>query len=157
MNNAGYGDHDHSVATTPDDLAQRMFTVNVFAPLALTREALPHIRKAKGNIVYITSVAGKLNVMLGFLQQYANSICLNCSPSPGSKCRSLLRHQVSLEKPGQDCRPGRGSQRRQGQHHQPRTHSLRDDRALSGRENVSITMTHEINMYYQSNFVAWQG
>ncbi len=59
VNNAAYANNDHTVATTPDQLPQHMFTVNVFSPLALTREALPHIRKVKGNVIFISSIAGK--------------------------------------------------------------------------------------------------
>ncbi len=59
VNNAGYADNGHTLATTPDEIPQRMFTVNVFAPMALTREALPHIRKFKGNVIFISSVAGR--------------------------------------------------------------------------------------------------
>ncbi len=52
-------DFTHPVANTPDNLAQKIFTLNFFSPLALTRESLPHIRKVKGNIVFISSVVGK--------------------------------------------------------------------------------------------------
>ncbi len=59
INNAGIDDHTCTITETPNDLVQKIFTVNCFAPLALTREALPHIRKVKGNIVFISSVFGK--------------------------------------------------------------------------------------------------
>ncbi len=59
MNNAGISDSAKPVSETANDEAQRVFTVNFFASLALTREALPHIRNVKGNVIFISSVAGK--------------------------------------------------------------------------------------------------
>ena len=35
--------------------AERMMKFNYLMPLELTKEALPHLRKTKGNVVFITS------------------------------------------------------------------------------------------------------
>jgi NAD(P)-dependent dehydrogenase (short-subunit alcohol dehydrogenase family) len=43
---------------TGDDLFDRMMDINVRALFRLTREAIPHLAKTRGNIVNISSVAG---------------------------------------------------------------------------------------------------
>jgi NAD(P)-dependent dehydrogenase (short-subunit alcohol dehydrogenase family) len=50
---------NHTVEETSDELIRKIFELNFFAAHALTREALPHIRKVKGNILFMSSVAGK--------------------------------------------------------------------------------------------------
>lgn len=43
---------------TPDELFDRMMAINVRAPFRLMREAFPHIKARKGNIVNVSSVNG---------------------------------------------------------------------------------------------------
>ncbi len=58
VNNAAFGQFA-SIGESTDEMSSQVFAVNFFAPLALTREALPHIRKVKGNVIFISSVGGK--------------------------------------------------------------------------------------------------
>lgn len=39
--------------------------LNLVAPFVLTRQALPHLEKTKGNILYMSSVAGKCGKQIG--------------------------------------------------------------------------------------------
>ena len=60
VNNAGYGQHGPLV-DVEQDLFERQFDVNVFAPHRLVREVLPHMRaREDGTIVNVSSVAGRL-------------------------------------------------------------------------------------------------
>lgn len=43
---------------TPDDLYDRMMAINVRAPFRLMREAFPHLKARRGNVVNISSVNG---------------------------------------------------------------------------------------------------
>ncbi len=75
VNNAGALDFVHAISETQDDLAQKYFTLNFFAPLALTREALPLIRKVKGNIIYMSSIVGKLSILLMSRSNHKFNVC----------------------------------------------------------------------------------
>ncbi len=44
--------------TTPDELYDRMFAINVRAPFRLMREAFPHLKARQGNVVNVSSVNG---------------------------------------------------------------------------------------------------
>ena len=56
---------------TSDEEIERIYRTNVFATLALSREALPHLIKTKGSIVNISSTVSK-GVMAG-VSVYASS------------------------------------------------------------------------------------
>ncbi|MEH0196466.1 SDR family NAD(P)-dependent oxidoreductase [Caulobacter sp. CCNWLY153] len=57
VNNAGYGLIGPIEAASAQEI-ERQFTVNVFAPLAVLRAALPHMRaRGRGHILNISSVA----------------------------------------------------------------------------------------------------
>jgi NAD(P)-dependent dehydrogenase (short-subunit alcohol dehydrogenase family) len=62
INNAGIaaeGFGDGKLATTTDELIHRTFETNFFAPIALTRELMPLIKKsAAGRIVNMSSILG---------------------------------------------------------------------------------------------------
>ena len=40
------------------------FNLNFFCPVVMTKEALPHLEKTKGNIVYVSSILGKATLAL---------------------------------------------------------------------------------------------
>ncbi len=42
----------------PNEMFQEVINLNLTSPFAMTREALPHIRKTKGNIIFISSIGG---------------------------------------------------------------------------------------------------
>ena len=57
VNNAGVLSMS-SIAEQSTEEAQRVMNLNYMSPLVLTREALPHVRKTQGNVVFISSVGG---------------------------------------------------------------------------------------------------
>lgn len=58
VNNAGAAKHGLLV-DVPDEDMEMLFKINVIAPLALTREALPELIKTKGSIINISSILTK--------------------------------------------------------------------------------------------------
>jgi NAD(P)-dependent dehydrogenase (short-subunit alcohol dehydrogenase family) len=59
VNNAGYGLLG-ALETSTDEEMERLFSVDVFAPVRIIRTALPYLRKqASGHIINITSIAGR--------------------------------------------------------------------------------------------------
>ncbi|AKF03587.1 SDR family oxidoreductase [Sandaracinus amylolyticus] len=58
VNNAGVGLAGFQEQVATDEL-QRLFEVNVVAPHALTRLALPHLRASKGIVINVSSMAGR--------------------------------------------------------------------------------------------------
>lgn len=54
-----------------DDLLLQQFQVNVFGAVALTRDLLPHLRRAKGTVVHVSSLAG--NIAQPYFGAYAAS------------------------------------------------------------------------------------
>jgi NADP-dependent 3-hydroxy acid dehydrogenase YdfG len=59
VNNAGIAE-DVSVEDENDDALDRMWGVNVKAPLSMTRTALPHLRRSgAGRVINVSSLAGK--------------------------------------------------------------------------------------------------
>ena len=59
INNAGRGSY-YPVSTTPLEEARAVFDLNFFAPLALAQLATPHLRKTRGTIVNVSSIAGQI-------------------------------------------------------------------------------------------------
>jgi short-subunit dehydrogenase len=70
INNAGRGSY-YPAATTPLDEARAVFDLNFFAPLALSQLALPWLRKTRGALVNIASIAAE--VSLPWLPVYSAS------------------------------------------------------------------------------------
>lgn len=58
VNNAGTGTMGPLSETSDDDI-ESTYRINVFAPLALVREAIPHLADSKGSIVNISSVTAR--------------------------------------------------------------------------------------------------
>jgi short-subunit dehydrogenase len=62
VNNAGMGLYTPAWEADPSDCRQ-LFELNLFAPLALTQLAVPHMRRQKrGMIVNVGSIAGKMTL-----------------------------------------------------------------------------------------------
>jgi short-subunit dehydrogenase len=61
INNAGRGSY-YSACETPMDEARAVFELNFFAALDLVRLAAPHIRKTRGTIVNVSSIAGQISL-----------------------------------------------------------------------------------------------
>ncbi|THC90317.1 hypothetical protein EYZ11_010216 [Aspergillus tanneri] len=60
INNAG---HNHYMPILDENLdeARQLYETNVFGPVALTQAFAPSLIKARGTVVFITSIAGHLN------------------------------------------------------------------------------------------------
>ena len=60
--NAGSGDPKTLVKLRemPMDKYMQLFTLNYFCPVVMTKEVLPHLEKTRGNIVYVSSIYGKI-------------------------------------------------------------------------------------------------
>lgn len=61
INNAGRGSY-YSAFDTPLDEASALFELNFFAPLALAQLAVPYLRRTRGTIVNVSSIAGQINL-----------------------------------------------------------------------------------------------
>ncbi len=59
--NAGIGLYDSWEKTTPREL-RNLMELNFFAPILLTKQLLPQLKKAGGTIITVSSVAGQLPV-----------------------------------------------------------------------------------------------
>jgi len=60
VNNAGIAVAG-PVETLPREAMRRQFDVNLIGPLALTRAMLPRLRRARGRVVFISSVNGRVS------------------------------------------------------------------------------------------------
>ena len=56
-NAGGISGFDSVRGKTTEDF-RRTMELNLFAPFIMTREAIPHLEKTRGNILYVSSVAG---------------------------------------------------------------------------------------------------
>lgn len=70
INNAGRGLY-YTASTTPLDEARSLFELNLFAPLELSQLAVPHLRRSRGTVVNVASIAAQ--VSLPWLPVYSAS------------------------------------------------------------------------------------
>lgn len=61
INNAGHGSY-YPVTAAPLDEARALFELNFFAPLALSQLAAPHLRRSRGSLVNVGSLAGQISL-----------------------------------------------------------------------------------------------
>ena len=93
--------------------AQRQFDVNVLAQIAVTRAMLPALRRARGRIVFVSSIGGR--VAMAFTAPYAAS--KHAIEAIGDALRVELRSsgiQVALIEPGSVTTPIWDKSRAQG-------------------------------------------
>jgi NAD(P)-dependent dehydrogenase (short-subunit alcohol dehydrogenase family) len=103
VNNAGIGFGGPLELLPVDDLRSQ-FEVNVIGPVALTQALLPALRRARGRIVFVSSVGGR--VAMGFTAPYAAS--KHAIEAIGDALRVELRSshvQVALIEPGSVATP----------------------------------------------------
>jgi NAD(P)-dependent dehydrogenase (short-subunit alcohol dehydrogenase family) len=103
VNNAGIGFGGPLELVPVDDLRSQ-FEVNVIGPVALTQALLPALRRARGRIVFVSSVGGR--VAMGFTAPYAAS--KHAIEAIGDALRVELRSsnvQVALVEPGSVATP----------------------------------------------------
>jgi NAD(P)-dependent dehydrogenase (short-subunit alcohol dehydrogenase family) len=112
VNNAGIGFGGPLELVPVDDLRSQ-FEVNVIGPVALTQALLPALRRARGRIVFVSSVGGR--VAMGFTAPYAAS--KHAIEAIGDALRVELRSsnvQVALVEPGSVATPIWDKSRAQG-------------------------------------------
>jgi NAD(P)-dependent dehydrogenase (short-subunit alcohol dehydrogenase family) len=103
VNNAGIGIGGPLELISDEDL-RRQFDVNVFAQIAVTRAMLPALRRARGRIVFISSIGGR--VALPFTAPYGAS--KHAIEAFGDALRVELHSsgvQVALVEPGSVATP----------------------------------------------------
>ena len=103
VNNAGIGIGGPLELIAPEDL-QRQFDVNVFGQIAVTQALLPALRRARGRIVFVSSIGGR--VAMAFTAPYAAS--KHAIEAVGDALRVELRSsgvRVALIEPGSVATP----------------------------------------------------
>lgn len=103
INNAGVGVGGPLELIAAEDL-RRQFEVNVYGQVAMTQALLPALRLARGRIVFISSIGGR--VVTPFLAPYAAS--KHAVEAVGDSLRVELRSsgvQVALVEPGSVTTP----------------------------------------------------
>jgi NAD(P)-dependent dehydrogenase (short-subunit alcohol dehydrogenase family) len=103
VNNAGIGVGGPLELVTPEDMS-RQFDVNVLAQVAVTRAMLPALRRARGRIVFLSSIGGR--VVMPFTAPYAAS--KHALEAIADSLRVELvssRVQVALIEPGSVATP----------------------------------------------------
>jgi NAD(P)-dependent dehydrogenase (short-subunit alcohol dehydrogenase family) len=103
VNNAGIGIGGPLELLSPEDL-RRQFEVNVFAQVAVTQAMLPALRRARGRIVFVSSIGGR--VAMAFTAPYAAS--KHAIEALGDALRVELHSshvQVTLVEPGSVATP----------------------------------------------------
>lgn len=61
INNAGRGSY-HAASAAPPEETRALFELNFFAPLALAQLATPHLRRTRGSLVNVSSIAGQIGL-----------------------------------------------------------------------------------------------
>jgi short-subunit dehydrogenase len=92
INNAGRGSY-FSPLTSPLDDARSMFDLNFFAPFHLAQLAAPWLKKTKGTIVNVSSIAGQIS--LPWLPVYSASKFALASITSTQRIE-LQRHGVNV-------------------------------------------------------------
>jgi NAD(P)-dependent dehydrogenase (short-subunit alcohol dehydrogenase family) len=103
VNNAGIG-VGGPLELLSDEQWRRQFDVNFFGQIAVTRALIPALRRARGRIVFISSIGGK--VAMGFNGPYAAS--KHAIEAVGDALRVELHRsgvQVALVEPGSIATP----------------------------------------------------
>jgi NAD(P)-dependent dehydrogenase (short-subunit alcohol dehydrogenase family) len=98
INNAGYG-VSGPLETLSEEQIRQQFEVNFFAPLLLTRDLLPSLRKSHGRVINISSVLGFVGMPLQSLY-VASKFALEGLSESLSYELSVHGVQVCLVEPG---------------------------------------------------------
>jgi len=103
VNNAGVGVGGPLELLTTDEL-RGQFEVNVFGQVALTRELLPSLRRARGRIVFVSSIGGL--VVMPFTAPYGASKHAIEAIADSLRIELASSHvQVALVEPGSVSTP----------------------------------------------------
>jgi NAD(P)-dependent dehydrogenase (short-subunit alcohol dehydrogenase family) len=103
VNNAGIAVGGPLELLAPEDL-QRQFEVNVFGQVAVTQALLPALRRARGRIVFVSSIGGR--VAMAFTAPYAASKHAIEALADALRVELRTSHvQVALIEPGSVATP----------------------------------------------------
>jgi NAD(P)-dependent dehydrogenase (short-subunit alcohol dehydrogenase family) len=103
VNNAGIGVGGPLELVAPEDMS-RQFEVNVLAQVAVTQAMLPALRRARGRIVFVSSVGGR--VAMAFTAPYAASKHAVEAIADALRVELSSSHvQVALIEPGSVATP----------------------------------------------------
>jgi NAD(P)-dependent dehydrogenase (short-subunit alcohol dehydrogenase family) len=114
VNNAGIG-YGGPLELIPIDDLRNQLEVNVLGPVAVTQALLPALRRARGRVVLVSSIGGR--VPMAFTAPYAAS--KHALEAIGDTLRVELRSshvQVALIEPGSVATPIWDKSRAQGEH-----------------------------------------
>jgi NAD(P)-dependent dehydrogenase (short-subunit alcohol dehydrogenase family) len=112
VNNAGIG-YGGPLELIPIEDLRNQFEVNTIGPVALTQALLPALRRARGRVVFVSSIGGR--VAMAFTAPYAAS--KHAIEAIGDALRVELRSsnvQVALIEPGSVATPIWDKSRAQG-------------------------------------------
>jgi NAD(P)-dependent dehydrogenase (short-subunit alcohol dehydrogenase family) len=103
VNNAGIGVGGPLELVAPEDM-RRQFEVNVLAQVTVTQAMLPALRRARGRIVFVSSIGGR--VATPFVAPYAASKHAVEALADGLRIELATSHvQVALVEPGSVATP----------------------------------------------------
>ena len=103
VNNAGVGAGGPMEILSSDELRSQ-FEVNFFGPVALTRALLPALRRARGRLVFVSSIGGK--VVMPYLAPYGASKHAIEAIADSLRVELASSHvQVALIEPGSVSTP----------------------------------------------------
>jgi NAD(P)-dependent dehydrogenase (short-subunit alcohol dehydrogenase family) len=103
VNNAGIGVGGPLELVTPEDMS-RQFEVNVLAQVAVTQSLLPALRRARGRIVFVSSIGGR--VAMAYTAPYAASKHAVEAIADALRVELASSHvQVALIEPGSVATP----------------------------------------------------
>jgi NAD(P)-dependent dehydrogenase (short-subunit alcohol dehydrogenase family) len=103
VNNAGIGVGGPLELVAPEDMS-RQFEVNVLAQVAVTQAMLPALRRARGRIVFVSSIGGR--VAMAFTAPYAASKHAVEAIADALRVELSSSHvQVALIEPGSVATP----------------------------------------------------
>ena len=57
--NAGGGSGSERIKHKKTEDFRKTIELNLIAPFVMTREAIPHLEKTRGNILFVSSIAGE--------------------------------------------------------------------------------------------------
>jgi NAD(P)-dependent dehydrogenase (short-subunit alcohol dehydrogenase family) len=113
VNNAGIGVGGPLELVTPEDMS-RQFEVNVLAQVAVTQAMLPALRRARGRIVLLSSIGGR--VAMPFTAPYAASKHALEAIADSLRVELATSHvQVALIEPGSVATPIWGKAKAEGE------------------------------------------
>ena len=99
VNNAGIEGPYGPIAGLSTEDFRRVMDINLTSPFVLAREAVPHLRRTRGNVVFVASVFG--------LRPEADFAAYNCSKAAVEMlARTLAREEAAAGVRSNSVSPG---------------------------------------------------